>query len=86
MHNIWAHLNDKNSANYTQEKSSKQLNLMASPTDKSFKVITATIQSILKWKHYKDKVALLYEIFGKNVTFLFSQNSSSPALNLFKIT
>lgn len=55
---------------------------MASPTDKSFKVITATIQSILKWKQYRDKVALLYEIFGKNVSFLFSQNSLSPALSL----
>jgi len=46
---------------------------MASPTDKSFKVITATIQSILEWKEYEDKVALLYESFGKNMTLLFSQ-------------
>lgn len=52
---------------------------MASPTDKSFKVITATIQSILKWKEYGDKVALLYESFGKNMTLLFSQNSLSPS-------
>ena len=36
------------------------------------------------WEHYKDNVALLYEIFGKNVTFLFSQiASSSQALNFF---
>ena len=41
---------------------------MASPTDTSFKVITATIQSILKWKEYGDKVALLYESFGKNMS------------------
>lgn len=55
---------------YVQEKSTKQMNLMASPVDKSLKVITATIQSILKWKLYEDKVASIYECFGKNIDFL----------------
>lgn len=56
---------------------------MASPTDKSFKVRTATIQSILKWKHYGDEVALLYESFGKNMDFLVGskQFESSSFLN-----
>ena len=57
---------------------------MASPADKSFKVITATIQSILKWKHYKDKVALLYETFGKNDFLVFSKQFESSSF--FKST
>lgn len=42
---------------------------MASPTDKSLKVLTATVQSVIKWKH-EDKVTSIYEIFGKNFVFL----------------
>lgn len=46
------------------------MNMMATPTDKSLKVITATIQSVLKWKQYEDKLALIFEIFGKNILFM----------------
>lgn len=71
---------------YAQEKSTKQMNLMAHPTDKSLKVITATIQSILNWKQYEDKVASIYECFGEKylLTLLFTKqfwafSSSQPS-------
>ena len=39
---------------------------MATPTDKSLKVITATIQDVLQWQQFEDKMAVIYEMFGKN--------------------
>lgn len=44
------------------------MNLMASPTDKSLKFLTATVQSVLKWKQYEDMVTSIYEVFGENFT------------------
>ncbi|XP_078363335.1 uncharacterized protein LOC144647412 isoform X1 [Oculina patagonica] len=67
----------QNQSHQSKEKSTKQMNLMASPMDKSLKVITATIQSILKWKLYEDKVASIYECFG----LLDSQVSLNAAGN-----
>jgi len=52
-----------------QERSSKQVNLMATPTDKSLKVLTATIQDVFEWKQFEDKMAVIYEIFGKPEVF-----------------
>ena len=51
---------------WIQERSPKQVNLMATPTDKSLKVITATIQDVLQWQQFEDKMAVIYEVFGKN--------------------
>ena len=44
------------------------MNLMASPTDKSLKFLTATVQSVLKWKQYENMVTSIYEVFGENFT------------------
>lgn len=44
------------------------MNLMAYPIDKSLKFLTATVQSVLKWKQHEDKVTSIYEVFGENFT------------------
>lgn len=46
------------------------MNLMAYPTDKSLKFLTATVQSVLKWKQHEDKVTSIYEVFGENFPLL----------------
>ena len=40
---------------------------MATPVDKTLRVITATIQNVLEWKTFDDKIAVIYEIFGKQI-------------------
>ena len=40
---------------------------MATPVDKTLRVITATIQNVLDWKTFDDKIAVIYEIFGKQI-------------------
>ena len=52
------------------------MNLMASPTDKSLKFLTATVQSVLKWKQYEDMVTSIYEVFGENFTSFTSLDFS----------
>lgn len=53
------------------------MNLMAYPIDKSLKFLTATVQSVLKWKQHEDKVTSIYEVFG----ILDSQVSLNAAGN-----
>ena len=50
-----------------QERSTKQVNLMATPVEKTLRVITASIQNIVDWKTFDDKIAVIYEIFGKQI-------------------
>ena len=52
------------------------MNLMASPTDKSLKFLTATVQSVLKWKQYEDMVTSIYEVFGEKFTSFTSLDFS----------
>lgn len=52
------------------------MNLMATPTDKSLKFLTATVQSVLKWKQYEDMVTSIYEVFGENFTSFTSLDFS----------
>ena len=52
------------------------MNLMATPTDKSLKFLTATVQSVLKWKQYEDMVTSIYEVFGEKFTSFTSLDFS----------
>ena len=46
--------------------SSKQVNLMSTIPDKSLEFITCSIGNIQKWTEYRDKLSLIFEVFGKN--------------------
>ena len=43
------------------------MNLMATPVEKTLRVITATIQNVVDGKTFDDKIAVIYEIFGKQI-------------------
>ncbi|XP_073257358.1 uncharacterized protein [Porites lutea] len=64
----------------TKERSTKQVNLMATPVDKTLRVITATIQNVLDWNTFDDKIAVIYEIFG-TLDSQVSLNSTGNAKN-----
>ena len=51
---------------FDQEGSTKQVNLLAAPQDRSLKVVTASIQDLFRWKQFEDKISVIYEIFGKS--------------------
>ncbi|XP_067034149.1 spermatogenesis-associated protein 22-like isoform X3 [Acropora muricata] len=68
---------DQKRASYSKKGSTKQVNLLATPQDRSLKVITASIQDLFKWKQFEDKMSVIYEIFG----ILDSQLSSNQAGN-----
>ncbi|KAM7443014.1 spermatogenesis-associated protein 22 [Porites harrisoni] len=63
-----------------KERSTKQVNLMATPMEKTLRVITATIQNIVDWKTFDDKIAVIYEIFG-TLDSQVSLNSTGNAKN-----
>ena len=65
-----------------QERSTKQLNLMVTPADKTLKVITATIQNVLEWKQFQDKMAVIYEIFGKHMDLQILYIHNVPGLEI----
>ncbi|XP_044171157.1 spermatogenesis-associated protein 22-like isoform X2 [Acropora millepora] len=67
---------DQKRASYSKG-STKQVNLLATPQDRSLKVITASIQDLFKWKQFEDKMSVIYEIFG----ILDSQLSLNQACN-----
>lgn len=46
---------------------------MATPVDKTLRVITATIQNVLDWNTFDDKIAVIYEIFGKQIQGVLTQ-------------
>ena len=54
---------------FDQKGSTKQVNLLATPQDRSLKVITASIQDLFKWKQFEDKMSVIYEIFGKSFSY-----------------
>ena len=56
---------------FGQEGSTKQVNLLATPQDRSLKVITASIQDLLRWKQVEDKMCVIYEVFGEKAIFHF---------------
>ena len=37
--------------------------------DNTMKLVTSTIQGVRQWSEYRDKIPLVFEIFGKNINY-----------------